>query len=184
MSKKLLREEMMQTLLSLSESYKKKQEQILYNKLIAYIDKYSINSVGIVLSMPQEIDTAPLISRMIENGVKVYNPVCDYKAKTMKFYRFHSFEDTSMDSKGIKVPNITPDTITPSLIVVPGLIFSEDGYRIGYGGGFYDRYLSEYSGKTVSIVLNEQIDEVKKEPHDVPVDLIITPTKTLGRKAR
>lgn len=183
MSKKLLRKQMIQELNNLDEAYKKEREQLLYNKFLTYIEEHHIDSVGIILSMPHEINTDPLITKMLESGIKVYNPVCNYNTKTMSFYPFTSFEEVTIDDKGIRVPPTTDKKEEPSLIIVPGLIFSTDGYRIGYGGGFYDRYLSSFIGQTVSIALDEQIGPVVTEAHDMPVDAIITPTKRIIRGA-
>lgn len=61
------------------------------------------------------------------------------------------------------------------LIVVPALCCDKQNYRLGYGGGFYDRFLQDYKGKTAVCLPEELIVEtVYPEPHDVPVDLIIT----------
>ena len=68
------------------------------------------------------------------------------------------------------------------LLVVPGVIFNDKGYRTGYGGGFYDRFLKGYQGKTVSILFDEQFGEVIVESHDMPVDYLITPTKNINAR--
>lgn len=180
MSKQSLRKEMMKRLNTLDPSYKNSESQILYEKFLEYINIHNINSVGVVLSMPHELNTDPLISMLIEAGVEVYNPICNYDDKTMEFHPFISFDDLKADSKNIRVPEISNRAVQPELIIVPGLIFSHDGYRIGYGGGFYDRYLAGFNGHTVSLVFNEQIGEAAREPHDIAVDVIITPTQTIA----
>ena len=61
------------------------------------------------------------------------------------------------------------------LIVVPGLLFSSRGFRIGFGGGFYDRYLADYQGETCSLVFSEQLyDDWEVEDFDIPVQKIYT----------
>ncbi len=61
------------------------------------------------------------------------------------------------------------------LIIVPGVAFSKDGYRIGYGGGYYDRYLADYQGSTLSLAADFQMQPfLTKESHDIPVQFIVT----------
>jgi len=60
-------------------------------------------------------------------------------------------------------------------LIVPGLVFNEKGYRIGFGGGFYDRFLADYHGKTVSLAFDFQVmKEIPTESFDLPVQIIIT----------
>lgn len=179
MSKKSMRSKMIQTLSELDCTYKTSQETILYEKIIDYIKLNNIESVGVVLSMPHELNTDPLISKMLKCNVNVYNPICDYESKLMHFYPFSNFDEIQTDSKSIRIPVNNDESFIPSLIIVPGLIFSKNGYRIGYGGGFYDRYLEEYQGHTLSLAFNEQIGNVVVEEHDIPVDIIMTPTETI-----
>ena len=61
------------------------------------------------------------------------------------------------------------------LLIVPGVVFSNDGYRIGFGGGYYDRYMTDYKGATISLAFHSQVNhEVPIEAHDIPVQKIIT----------
>src|SRR5699024_3533378 len=130
-------------------------------------------------------DTDGVISWMVQSGREVYTPVCDYREKEMNFSRFSSFDDVVTDEKNLRVPSDQSDVNNQvDLIVVPGLIYSETGYRIGYGGGFYDRFLKDYSGLKISLLFEEQIGEAVREPHDVPVDILITPERTIDAKSR
>ncbi|WP_411844313.1 5-formyltetrahydrofolate cyclo-ligase [Salinicoccus sp. HZC-1] len=185
MDKKSLRKNMISTLSSLDKTYKNEKEEILKEKFLEFIKEHDIKSIGIVLAMPHELDTDGIIAWMKEEGREVYTPVCDYKSKEMNFCRFVSFEDIIIDEKNLRVPSSCEDINNQvELIVVPGLIYSEAGYRIGYGGGFYDRFLKDYKGLKASLLFEEQIGEVITEDHDVPVDVLITPDRTIGAKSR
>ena len=62
-----------------------------------------------------------------------------------------------------------------NLLIVPGLIFSSQGYRIGFGGGYYDRFLTTFQGQTVSLAFSEQLrDDWQPAEFDIPVKKIIT----------
>ncbi|KKK35513.1 hypothetical protein WN59_01385 [Salinicoccus sediminis] len=185
MDKKSLRKNMISVLSSMDEVSKNEKEDILKERLIGFIKEHDIRSIGIVLAMSHELDTDGIISWMVESGREVYTPVCDYREKEMNFSRFVSFDDVVTDEKNLRVPSDTSGVNNQvDLIVVPGLIYSEAGYRVGYGGGFYDRFLKDYSGLKVSLLFEEQIGEVVREPHDIPVDILITPERTIDAKSR
>src|SRR5699024_8789491 len=129
--------------------------------------------------------TDDIILWMKEQGIAVYTPVCNYSNKEMNLIKFVSFDDIVSDEKNLRIPSDTSVMNNqPDLIAVPGLIFSKEGYRIGYGGGFYDRFLKNYNGLKLSLLFDEQLGDVVKETHDVPVDVLITPTETVDSRAR
>ena len=185
MSKKTLRKDMMAVLSSLDEQYKASCEEQLKSKFVEYIRQNDVKSIGIVLSMPHEMNTDDIILWMKEQGIAVYTPVCNYSNKEMNLIKFVSFDDIVSDEKNLRIPSDTSVMNNqPDLIAVPGLIFSREGYRIGYGGGFYDRFLKNYNGLKLSLLFDEQLGDVVKETHDVPVDVLITPTETVDSRAR
>lgn len=183
LNKKQLRKKMIKILQSFSKEEKLEKEQKIHQKLLNFIEENDINSVGLVLSMPHEIDTWPIIEQLKENGVKLYAPKSDYVTKGMNFYEVKKREDLLTDDKGILIPDDTNElNNSPELLIVPGVIFNEKGYRTGYGGGFYDRFLKDFNGLKISALFDEQFGEVIVESHDMPVDLLITPTKTINAK--
>ncbi len=183
MSKKESRKKMIDRLSGLDEDYKQQQEDILKTELLEYIKGNDFKSVGIVLSMPHEMDTNKIILSLLDDGIEVYNPVCDYDEKVMNFYPFTTMDEVTTDEKGIRIPPVTTAYNNFDLVVVPGLVFDEAGYRIGYGGGYYDKFLKDFEGHKVSVIFEEQFGKVEKEPHDIPVDLLITPERKLNAKA-
>lgn len=183
LNKKQLRKKMIERLQSFSKEEKLVKEQKIHQKLLNFIEENNIKSVGLVLSMPHEMDTWPIIEHLKENGVKLYAPKSDYVTKGMNFYEVIEREDLLTDDKGILIPDDTNElNNSPELLIVPGVIFNEKGYRTGYGGGFYDRFLKDFNGLKISALFDEQFGEVIVESHDIPVDLLITPTKTINAK--
>ena len=78
-------------------------------------------------------------------------------------------------SFGVEEPISEQEAHHLDLLIVPGLAFSKNGYRIGFGGGYYDRFLSAFDGKTVSLVFGEQFnDQWTPDVFDIPIDKIYT----------
>src|SRR5699024_9598805 len=185
LDKKSLRKNMISVLSSMNEKPKNEKEEILNKKLIEYIKEHDSHSNGIVLSISNELDTDSVISCMQHSRREIYTLECDNIEKEMNFSKFSSMDAVVTDEKKLRVPSDQSDVNNQvDLIVVPGLIYSETGYRIGYGGGFYDRFLKDYSGLKISLLFEEQIGEAVREPHDVPVDILITPERTIDAKSR
>lgn len=184
MSKKTLRGNMIKTLREMDGESRKINEEILSNELFDFIINNNYKSVGMILSMSHEINTYPIIDRLIDAGVNVYGPACDYEVKEMHFYEMKGSELRTKDEKDIPIPsNLSQVHNNMELLIVPGLVFNDDGYRIGYGGGYYDKFLSSFKGDTAAIIFDIQLmNELPIEPHDIPVDVLITPTTKIQSK--
>lgn len=183
MNKKELRNEMISKLQGFSASEKLRKESSLYRNFYGFLEDKSYETVGLVLSMSHELDTWPIIDRFIDKGVKVYGPKCNYTTKAMDFYEVKSRDEITKDEKNILIPDSSNEHNNQvDLLLVPGLIFNEEGYRTGYGGGFYDRFLENFKGETVSLLFDEQFGQVITESHDLPVDTLITPTQIINAK--
>ena len=135
--------------------------------------------IAITMSSKREVDTFQLVQSLWQLGKKVAIPKCHPKNHSMTFYLIDNFEQLESGYMNIQEPKIqccnpiSPEDI--SCIIVPGVVFDQDGYRIGYGGGYYDRYLSQFKGKTMSIAFEIQlVEKIPTESYDLPVDLIIT----------
>ena len=106
--------------------------------------------------------------------IKNFVPETNYQQQEMTFKQLLSIEDIEKDGKGI-YHSISPvgTTNKMDLIVVPGVAFDKLGYRIGYGGGYYDRFLSQHRSNTVSLLYDFQLAQFNIEPHDQPVEQLI-----------
>ena len=147
-------------------------------------------SAGMVfcyVSVGSEVDTRPLIRQLLDQeGKRVAVPWCNPATGTMSAVEISGLEELKPGVFGIPEPDSTVQApLDPSgldLIVVPGIAFDGRGYRIGYGGGYYDRFLSEHGkGKhTLGLAFEAQlIDAVPVEEHDVPVDGIATESRII-----
>lgn len=137
------------------------------------------NIIGLVLSKKFEVDTINIIKQAWKEGKKVAIPKCIPKGRKMEFYIFTSFEQTEVVYYGLQEPIVEQTEFIASesidTIVVPGLAFSKEGSRLGFGGGYYDRYLSTYGGNMLALVYECQLsDEIPMEEHDIVIPKIIT----------
>ena len=131
------------------------------------------------VSTPIEVDTHALIEEALRSGKTVAVPYCIDGTRQMDFYCIRSMDDLVPRTFGVLEPLIDrcpklADTKN-SVCLVPGLAFDRHGFRLGYGKGYYDRFLSGYTGFKIGIVYEECL--CQRLPHgyyDVAVDLLVT----------
>jgi len=128
-----------------------------------------------------EIDIGPVAELALEKGKKVCFPRCDKKTHTMTYHMVSSLEELQADSYGILEPSEdspiynAEEHTGAAVCFVPGLVYDKAGYRLGYGKGFYDRYLSAFSGCTIGVVYSDYIlPIVPRGRFDVSVDILLT----------
>ncbi len=128
-----------------------------------------------------EIDVNAIAELALEKGKKVCFPRCDKKTHTMTYHMVNSLDELAVDSYGLlepaeDAPIYEPEKDTGAAVCfVPGLVYDKAGYRLGYGKGFYDRYLSAFSGCTIGVVYSDYIlPVVPRGRFDVSVDILLT----------
>ncbi|TAA70658.1 5-formyltetrahydrofolate cyclo-ligase [Planococcus salinarum] len=142
--------------------------------------------IGTTISAYPEVDTRRLLEKCWESGKKTAVPKCDPVTKVMTFRLVDDPVQLETVYMKLKEPivelteEVAPEQI--DLLIVPGVLFSADGYRIGFGGGYYDRYLTRYNGPTRSLAFASQlVDAVPVEAHDLPVERICTENGCLDK---
>lgn len=135
-------------------------------------------SVFCYASFGSEADTTDIVLNSLARNKTVALPVCTDKNGNMDFYKINSFSDLIEGTYGILEPDtnicekIEPNNKT--LLTVPAVVFDKKGYRIGYGKGYYDRYLKKFNGISVGLCYNRCIiDEVPADKFDEKVDFIV-----------
>ncbi|MDI2588111.1 5-formyltetrahydrofolate cyclo-ligase [Psychrobacillus sp. NEAU-3TGS] len=179
MLKTMLRNDMKTRLASLNqESYFTYSTEI-ENRLLIEESVQHASIIGITISAFPEVNTEGIIKRVWEIGKTVVVPKCNPKDRSMTFYKIDSYDQLETVYMKLLEPNpdLTVGVLSEDidLLIVPGVVYSKTGYRIGYGGGYYDRFLTNYTGQTISLAFDFQIvDQVETEMFDIPVDKIIT----------
>ncbi len=144
-----------------------------------------VNADTVLLYFPvkNEISPLPIFEFALTLGKKVAFPVCNKENNTLVFRRVTNLNQFTRSSFGPFEPNDECKEVTPNertLCIVPALLFSKNGYRIGYGGGYYDRFLLNFTGTSVGFIYSELLcDNLAPEAHDIPVNMIITESEVL-----
>lgn len=130
-------------------------------------------------SLEDEINTDPLIEKALLDEKKVALPKCLDSNGNMEFFYITSMSDLECGAFHVREPVFNNNTLvrdfTNAVCVVPALSYDKHGYRIGYGKGYYDRFLEKFSSISVGLCYNELMsDEIPADKYDLPVDYIVT----------
>lgn len=142
------------------------------------------------LSFGDEVETRNIMRQAWADGKAVLLPRCIPGTRTMTWYRVESLDGMVKSSFGVDEPaedpaaKIDPTTVGNALVLVPGLTFDPQGYRLGYGGGFYDVFLSGFAMAANESVRHataglcracQMVDHVEAlDSHDFPADIVVT----------
>ena len=137
------------------------------------------------VSFGSEVDTHALMRAAWAQGKRVAVPRCR-PSHTLDFHVVSSEDDLEPGLRGLMEPSpdcgrpLTTAQMVGSVCIVPGLVFDSEGYRIGYGGGYYDRFLAFYPGEKVALVRPRQLsgNPLPRDEHDIPVDWLVTESGT------
>ena len=169
--KKILRKQVLQELKSLSKEKKQSINDWLTDQLLQHPFYKEVKTIATYLSFPHEFQTARLIEQAQKDGKTILIPKT-YPQGKMDFVLYEP-EKLERNSFGLLEPQGEFTILEPSqidLIHVPGLAFNPSKYRIGYGGGYYDRYLEHFLGPTISTIYPCQIQDFQPDSHDIPVE--------------
>ncbi len=168
------------------------QRKKLIKKVLQELKKLTLANKYVSIYLPikrnNEIDTYPIIELIEKMGGKIVVPKSNFQTGTMTHFLFT--KNTSLELNEFDIPEpINEKAVQNSqidLVLVPLLIFDQFGHRVGYGKGFYDRFLGECRVDTIKIGLCDfssvqQISPVL--PSDIAMDFCITPTKLYAFKS-
>lgn len=174
MDKRGIRKEVLARLKELSSSQRARWSQNLTERLVDSAIYQTSKSLGTYLSMPHEFDTSYLMEQAQKDGKRLFIPKT-YSQGRMDFVEYNS-DDLVKSSFGVWEPGTYSQPVDKSvlnLIHVPGLAFNQAGFRVGYGGGFYDRYLADFQGHTVSSLTSFQVYDFEPAVFDIPVKELV-----------
>ncbi len=161
------------------QDYSERIEAALYN----HPKWVKAKTIGVTVSRGNEVSTHQIIKKAWAEDKRVTVPKCVPLTKALDFRELRHFDQLESVYYGLMEPDpektASIDKSHIDLIIVPGIAYDPLGFRIGYGGGYYDRFLADYRGDVLAVAYSEQmIQRVPEEIHDKPVQTIITPDTT------
>lgn len=156
-------------------SNKNKKDNCIFSKIIMNKNVSIATTILLYYSKEEEVDTIPLIEYFLSQNKKVALPktIDD----TIIFYYIKSVKDVKLGKYNIFEPIRNKQVIdfSNSICFVPGICFDSSNYRVGYGGGYYDRFLEKYEGYTIGLTyLDCIVEKIEIDAYDKKVDEIIT----------
>lgn len=167
----------------LSEGQRKDYNQKIRDRLFSLDHFKECPALFTYVSFGSEADTIAIIETAFRIGKRVYIPKVE--GREMNFYEIHSLNSLTRSKFGILEPAGSDhpypeyeDLINKKIMLLPGLAFDKAGNRIGYGAGYYDRYLGKYNEKDwlkIGLAYNFQVVEnIPADDTDIRADYIIT----------
>ena len=153
--KAALRQQCKQRRLEMSPEKKLQLDRDIYKRILKLNQYKNCKTLLTYVSTPIEVDTRALILDALQQGKRVAVPRCVPGTRNMEFYYIRSLQELKPGAFSVDEPDPAHcELVTDfrgSICIVPGLCFDRSGYRLGYGKGYYDRFLCGYSGLTVGI---------------------------------
>ena len=183
--KQRLREERLAARETLSEQERCVLDDCITQKLLATSEYSEAATVLTYVSVSSEVSTRMFIECALRDGKTVAVPRC-LPGHCLEFVAITSLEQLVPAPFNLLEPPkdlsaLTEVQMSNAICIVPALLVDTKGYRLGYGAGFYDRFLSTYSGKKICLVYQHNLSKTEL-PHtefDVPVDMVITESGVL-----
>lgn len=156
---------------------RKKASEIIFERLKSLPVYKNSDSVFIFVSMGSEVETIEWIPEILRDK-KVYVPLAP-KGEEMIMTEIKSLDELEPNALGIlelpqeKINDRRRENV--DLIITPGLAFDGEGYRMGYGGGYYDRFFATHDGYRLGVGFHDQfVDRLPRGEYDLPVDAFLS----------
>ena len=162
---------------ALTPEYREKSSRAIIRRLLSMPEYQEAQTVFCFAGTDHEIDTRPILADVLSSGKTLCVPLCTAPG-VMELRQIRSFEELVPGAYGILEPPMTAPLTDPDdvdLAILPCLTCNHLGQRLGQGGGYYDRFLSNYRGGTVLLCREKLIrEEIPLEPHDYPIPWVLT----------
>lgn len=147
----------------------------IFNKIIELKEYKESKLILIYVSLNDEVDTLKLIEHSLKIGKEVAVPKCE--GDNIVFYNINKLSDLEEGSFRILEPrtNELISSFSDSICIIPGIAFDKENNRIGYGRGFYDRFLEKYDSTKIGLAYSECIcGKIDADTNDIKMDIVIT----------
>lgn len=177
--KSLLRRELKAKRRAIPSCDKKAFDREICEKLVNHPVFLEADCILLYAALPDEISTETVFAKALSLNKTVCFPRCNTENLTMTFHTVTSEKELSLGDYGILAPGKDATAISlegnRALCIVPALSFDKAGYRIGYGKGYYDRFLTHFHGSTVGVCYSDLLsNDLPRDRYDLAVDCVIT----------
>ena len=144
-------------------------------QLSQWLERHQVKVLGGYLPLAGEPDLSALYAELPSRGIVLAMPVALERHHPLVFVRWQAGDALAKDASGMKAPAARGDYLQPDAVLAPCVGFTSENLRLGFGGGYFDRTLAQaLRPKAVGIAYAFSRVSFAAEPHDVPLDAIIT----------
>ena len=164
---------------SISLEERKTMDSAICKKFLSLSSYRFANTLLLYSPLKHEIDTFEIAKDALSKGKKIAYPRC-IEDNRMVYHYVSSLDDLSNGMYGIKEPKTYLPLFSPTdtehvICVLPAIVYDKEGYRLGYGKGYYDRFLSTFKGAKAGLIYSEYIlDSIPHGKFDLKSDFVIT----------
>lgn len=175
MLKKALRRELLAQRNAVSQEQKRRWDEAINRAILAHDWFGQAAQVLGYYPIGSEPDIRPALEEALRQGKEIYLPKCKPLTREMAFHRVRSLEDVEPGAHGIPEPadHCQLSIVHCQLCIVPGLAFDDNGFRLGYGGGYYDRFLARH-GELRTLGVCYARASLPRDATDIAVKRVIT----------
>lgn len=182
MEKQIIRKRMLEERVNIKQEDAKAFSSLIADKLLSLNSVRNASCIMAYYPFKNEPDLLPFIQRICDSGKSVALP-CVTGECEMRPVMFGNDTRLKTNRYGIPEPVISEscDIVNPDVIIVPGTAFDIRLNRIGFGGGYYDRYLQNTNAVKIGVCFDFQVvDNIDTDEHDIPMDIVITEKRIIG----
>lgn len=172
---------------NMTPEQKEKLDIALTENFINNPQYLSANVIFAFISKDIEVDTKGIIEDAFKKGKKVCVPRCNIEEKLMDYYYINSYDDLVKGAYGLMEPDVGKckkvTDLSQGICLVPGLVYDREGYRLGFGKGYYDRFLVNFSGITIGVCYSRCVeDSLPRGYYDKHIDFVVTEKYTVDTR--
>jgi len=159
----------------ISAQLRKQWDKEISEQVLAWCKTNAVKTVGVYSPIQGEPSLYEVFPALAEIGIKLALPSVPAADYALTFSAWTPGDELMKDRYGVLVPLETATIVKPDVLFIPCVGYTAEGYRLGYGGGFYDRTLAEKpKPKTVGVAYRISLCELEIQSHDIAMDFIIT----------
>lgn len=169
---------------SIEESVRADESKKIADRLLSSQIYKTARTIFVYVSAGSEVKTDTIIKTALTDGKRVAVPLCNTNLKTMDAVLIKDTSQLAIGAYGLFEPSYKDMQVLKKseidLVIVPALAFDRTGIRLGYGGGYYDKFLKDFNGFSVGLSFTCCItDRLPAEKFDCPVDRVICPAEVI-----